>query len=352
MTEAHPATPSAPPSLVDVLQRPLRDLRISVTDRCNLRCTYCMPREVFGKSFVFLQRAELLSFEEITRVARLFVDLGVRKIRLSGGEPLLRHGVERLVEQLAGVRDADGRPVELAMTTNGTLLAARARSLKDAGLTRLTVSLDALDDGVFRSISDSGAAVGKVLEGIAAAQAAGLAPLKVNTVVKRGVNEGEILPLVRHFRHTGIVLRFIEFMDVGSTNGWRLDDVVSAQEILERIDREYPLRPLEPNYPGEVARRWEFADGGGEIGVIASVTQAFCHECSRLRLSTDGKLYTCLFAAEGTDLRAPLRAGEDDAQLRRRIADLWAGRTDRYSQLRRAATELPVRKIEMSYIGG
>ena len=352
MTEAHPATPSAPPSLVDVLQRPLRDLRISVTDRCNLRCTYCMPREVFGKSFVFLQRAELLSFEEITRVARLFVDLGVRKIRLSGGEPLLRHGVERLVEQLAGVRDADGRPVELAMTTNGTLLAARARSLKDAGLTRLTVSLDALDDGVFRSISDSGAAVGKVLEGIAAAQAAGLAPLKVNTVVKRGVNEGEILPLVRHFRHTGIVLRFIEFMDVGSTNGWRLDDVVSAQEILERIDREHPLRPLEPNYPGEVARRWEFADGGGEIGVIASVTQAFCHECSRLRLSTDGKLYTCLFAAEGTDLRAPLRAGEDDAQLRRRIADLWAGRTDRYSQLRRAATELPVRKIEMSYIGG
>lgn len=352
MTEAHPATPSAPPSLVDVLQRPLRDLRISVTDRCNLRCTYCMPREVFGKSFVFLQRAELLSFEEITRVARLFVDLGVRKIRLSGGEPLLRHGVERLVEQLAGVRDADGRPVELAMTTNGTLLAARARSLKDAGLTRLTVSLDALDDGVFRSISDSGAAVGKVLEGIAAAQAAGLTPLKVNTVVKRGVNEGEILPLVRHFRHTGIVLRFIEFMDVGSTNGWRLDDVVSAQEILERIDREYPLRPREPNYPGEVARRWEFADGGGEIGVIASVTQAFCHECSRLRLSTDGKLYTCLFAAEGTDLRAPLRAGEDDAQLRRRIADLWAGRTDRYSQLRRAATELPVRKIEMSYIGG
>jgi cyclic pyranopterin phosphate synthase len=352
VTEAHPATPSAPPSLVDALQRPLRDLRISVTDRCNLRCTYCMPREVFGKSFVFLQRAELLSFEEITRVARLFVDLGVRKIRLSGGEPLLRHGVERLVEQLAGVRDADGRPVELAMTTNGTLLAARARSLKDAGLTRLTVSLDALDDSVFRSISDSGAAVGKVLEGIAAAQAAGLAPLKVNTVVKRGVNEGEILPLVRHFRHTGIVLRFIEFMDVGSTNGWRLDDVVSAQEILERIDREYPLRPREPNYPGEVARRWEFADGGGEIGVIASVTQAFCHECSRLRLSTDGKLYTCLFAAEGTDLRAPLRAGEDDAQLRRRIADLWAGRTDRYSQLRRAATELPVRKIEMSYIGG
>ena len=338
--------------VTDTLQRPLRDLRISVTDRCNLRCTYCMPREVFGKGFIFLQRVELLSFEEITRVARQFVELGVRKIRLSGGEPLLRHGVERLVEQLAGVRDADGRPVELAMTTNGTLLAAKARALKDAGLTRLTVSLDALNDAVFQRMSDSGAGAGKVLEGIAAAQAAGLTPLKVNTVVQRGVNEGEILPLVRHFRHTGIVLRFIEFMDVGSTNGWRLDDVVGAQEILERIDREHPLRPLEPNYPGEVAKRWEFADGGGEIGVIASVTQAFCHECSRMRLSTDGKLYTCLFAADGTDLRGPLRGGEDDLQLRQRIAEVWQKRGDRYSQLRHAATELPVRKIEMSYIGG
>lgn len=338
--------------VTDTLQRPLRDLRISVTDRCNLRCTYCMPREVFGKGFIFLQRAELLSFEEITRVARQFVELGVRKIRLSGGEPLLRHGVEKLVEQLAGLRDAEGRPVELAMTTNGTLLAAKARALKDAGLTRLTVSLDALSDVVFQRMSDSGAGAGKVLEGIAAAQAAGLTPLKVNTVVQRGVNEGEILPLVRHFRHTGVVLRFIEFMDVGSTNGWRLDDVVGAQEILERIDREHPLRPLEPNYPGEVAKRWEFADGGGEIGVIASVTQAFCHECSRMRLSTDGKLYTCLFAADGTDLRGPLRGGEDDAQLRQRIADVWQKRGDRYSQLRHAATELPMKKIEMSYIGG
>ena len=338
--------------VTDTLQRPLRDLRISVTDRCNLRCTYCMPREVFGKGFIFLQRVELLSFEEITRVARQFVELGVRKIRLSGGEPLLRHGVEKLVEQLAGLRDADGRPVELAMTTNGTLLATKARALKDAGLARLTVSLDALSDVVFQRMSDSGAGAGKVLEGIAAAQAAGLTPLKVNTVVQRGVNEAEILPLVRHFRHTGIVLRFIEFMDVGSTNGWRLDDVVGAQEILERIDREHPLRPLEPNYPGEVAKRWEFADGGGEIGVIASVTQAFCHECSRMRLSTDGKLYTCLFAADGTDLRGPLRGGEDDAQLRQRIADVWQKRGDRYSQLRHAATELPMKKIEMSYIGG
>ncbi len=338
--------------LVDARQRPLHDLRISVTDRCNLRCTYCMPRESFGKNFVFLRRAELLSFEEITRLARLFVELGGRKIRLSGGEPLLRHGIERLIEQLAALRDAHGRPIELAMTTNGTLLAAKAKTLKDAGLTRLTVSLDALDETIFQRVSDSGASVRTVLDGIAAAQAAGLAPLKVNMVVKRGLNDGEILPLVRHFRRSGVILRFIEFMDVGSTNGWRLNDVVSAQEILERIDRDFPLRPLEANYPGEVARRWEFADGGGEIGVIASVTQAFCGDCSRLRLSTDGKLYTCLFATEGTELRAPMRAGEDDAQLRQRLETVWGGRTDRYSQLRHAATELPVKKIEMSYIGG
>ncbi len=338
--------------LVDARQRPLHDLRISVTDRCNLRCTYCMPRESFGKNFVFLRRAELLSFEEITRLARLFVELGGRKIRLSGGEPLLRHGIERLIEQLAALRDAHGRPIELAMTTNGTLLAAKAKTLKDAGLTRLTVSLDALDETIFQRVSDSGVSVRTVLDGIAAAQAAGLAPLKVNMVVKRGLNDGEILPLVRHFRRSGVILRFIEFMDVGSTNGWRLNDVVSAQEILERIDRDFPLRPLEANYPGEVARRWEFADGGGEIGVIASVTQAFCGDCSRLRLSTDGKLFTCLFATEGTELRAPMRAGEDDAQLRQRLETVWGGRTDRYSQLRHAATELPVKKIEMSYIGG
>lgn len=339
-------------SVTDTLQRPLRDLRISVTDRCNMRCTYCMPREVFGKDFVFLQRSELLSFEEITRLARLGVDLGVRKIRLSGGEPLLRHGVERLIEQLAGLRDAAGKPIEIALTTNGTLLAAKARSLKDAGLTRLTVSLDALSEDVFQRMSDSGVAVGRVLDGIAAAQAVGLAPVKVNTVVKRGVNEGEILPLVRHFRHSGVILRFIEFMDVGTTNGWRLDDVVTAQDILTRIDSEYPLRPVDPNYTGEVAKRWALADGSGEIGVIASVTQAFCHECSRLRLSTDGKLYTCLFATEGTDLRTPLRGGESDEQLLQRIIDVWSPRADRYSQLRHAATELPRKRIEMSYIGG
>ncbi|MFB0936391.1 MAG: GTP 3',8-cyclase MoaA [Propionivibrio sp.] len=339
-------------SVTDTLQRPLRDLRISVTDRCNMRCTYCMPREVFGKGFVFLQRSELLSFEEITRLAGLGVSLGVRKIRLSGGEPLLRHGVERLIEQLAGLRDSEGKPIEIALTTNGTLLAAKARSLKDAGLTRLTVSLDALNEEVFQRMSDSGSAVGKVLDGIATAQAVGLAPLKVNTVVKRGVNEGEILPLVRHFRHSGVILRFIEFMDVGTTNGWRLDDVVTAQDILAMIDREFPLRRVDPNYTGEVAKRWALADGSAEIGVIASVTQAFCHECSRLRLSTEGKLYTCLFATSGTDLRTPLRDGENDAQLRQRIVDVWQQRVDRYSQLRHAATDLPMKKIEMSYIGG
>lgn len=336
----------------DTLQRSLRDLRISVTDRCNMRCTYCMPREVFGKDFVFLQRAELLSFEEITRLARLFVGLGVRKLRLSGGEPLLRHRVERLIEQLARLEDDRGRPVEIALTTNGTLLAAKAKTLKDAGLTRLTVSLDALSPDVFRQMSDSGVAVGRVLDGIAAAQAVGLAPVKVNTVVKRGVNEGEILPLVRHFRHSGVILRFIEFMDVGTTNGWRLDDVVTAQEMLERIDRAHPLRPVDPNYVGEVAKRWAFVDGGGEIGVIASVTQAFCHECTRLRLSTDGRLYTCLFANEGYDLRSPLRGGEEDCMLRERVVALWSRRGDRYSQLRHDATALPVKKIEMSYIGG
>ncbi|GHU27806.1 cyclic pyranopterin monophosphate synthase [Betaproteobacteria bacterium] len=334
------------------MQRPLRDLRISVTDRCNLRCSYCMPREVFGRDFVFLRRAELLSFEEITRVARQCIELGVRKIRLSGGEPLLRHSVERLVEMLAGLSDSGGKPIELAMTSNGVLLAKRARALKEAGLTRLNISLDALDDAVFRGLNGGSAPVTAVLEGIAEAQAVGLTPLKVNAVIRRGVNESEILPLVEHFRHTGITLRFIEYMDVGSTNGWRLDDVVTAQETLTRIDAEYPLRPVAPRYPGEVAKRWEFVDGGGEIGVIASVTQAFCHECSRLRLSVDGKLFTCLFAAEGDDLRGLLRAGEDDALLRQRIAAIWKRRTDRYSQLRLAQTEKPHEKIEMSYIGG
>ncbi|MEZ7910239.1 MAG: GTP 3',8-cyclase MoaA [Propionivibrio sp.] len=339
---------------VDTLARPLHDLRISVTDRCNLRCTYCMPREVFGKDFAFLPRAELLSFEEITRLARIAVDLGVRKLRLSGGEPLLRHDLERLIEQLAALRTPDGKALEIAMTTNGVLLGRKASALRDAGLTRLTVSLDGLSDATFQRMSDSPVPVARVFEGIAAAQASGLTPLKVNMVVRRGINEHEIVPLAQHFRHSGVIVRFIEYMDVGSSNGWRLDEVVPAHEVLARIGAEFPLLAIDPNYHGEVAQRWAYADGGGEIGVIASVTQAFCRACSRLRLSTDGRLYTCLFATSGTDLRDPLRRGADDADLAARIADTWRARQDRYSALRHAETAAPAngKRIEMSYIGG
>lgn len=344
---------STPPLLVaDTLQRPLRDLRISVTDRCNLRCTYCMPREVFGRDFVFLPRTELLSFEEIERVAGVFAQLGVQKIRLSGGEPLMRHGVEHLIKALSKLCTAEGQPVETALTTNGLLLSRKVQALKDAGLSRLTVSLDGLSEAVFQRMSDSTASVTTVLDGIEAAQRAGFSPIKVNMVVKRGENEHEIVPLVRRFRNTGIILRFIEYMDVGVTNGWRMDDVVPAQEILALINKHYPIRPLDPNYRGEVARRWAFEDGSGEIGVIASVTQAFCRDCSRIRLSTDGKLYTCLFASSGVDLRDQLRRNESDEPLTRFIIDAWQRRTDRYSQMRREATTLPGRKIEMSYIGG
>ena len=341
-----------PTSLADTLNRNVRDLRISVTDRCNLRCIYCMPRSVFGHGFSFLPRDELLSFEEIERMARLFLHFGVHKIRLSGGEPLLRHRVEALIEKLARLTCRNGQPVEIAMTTNATLLARKAQTLKDAGLSRLTVSLDGLSEATFQRMSDSREPVASVLDGIARAQALGLAPVKVNTVVKRGVNEHEILPLVGHFRGSGVILRFIEYMDVGTTNGWRLDDVVTAQEILERIDRVYPLQPVNPNYRGEVAKRWNFVDGAGEIGVIASVTQAFCHTCSRIRLSTDGKLYTCLFADEGHDVRTLLRQGADDETLMARIGEIWRQRGDHYSQIRCEATRKPGKKIEMSYIGG
>ncbi|MDR2925243.1 MAG: GTP 3',8-cyclase MoaA [Azoarcus sp.] len=337
----------------DNWQRPLRDLRISVTDRCNLRCAYCMPGEVFGRDFVFLRHAELLSFEEILRVVQQCVALGVRKIRLSGGEPLLRHGIERLIEMLAKLNASDGKPVELAMTSNGTLLAKKARALKDAGLMRLNISLDALDEAIFRRMSGSSAAPATVLEGIAAAQNVGLAPVKVNAVIKRGINEGEILPLIRRFRHTGVIMRFIEYMDVGNTNGWRLDDVVTSSETLAKISALYPLAPLDAHGPNEVAERWAYQDGGGEIGVISSVTQAFCRTCSRLRLSTDGKLYTCLFATEGVDLRTALRApSTDGAALRQRVAATWHCRSDRYSQLRHEMTERLPGRIEMSYIGG
>jgi cyclic pyranopterin phosphate synthase len=354
-------------TLHDALQRPLRDLRISVTDRCNLRCTYCMPREFFDTHHAFLPRAELLSFEEIERLARSFVALGVQKIRLTGGEPLLRKGIEWLVEKIAALNTLQGKPVEVAMTTNGVLLAGKAQALKDAGLSRVTISLDGLSDAVFRRMSDANVPVVTVLEGIAAAQRAGFKNIKVNMVVQRGVNEHEIVPMVDYFRAEnfranksdggGIVLRFIEYMDVGSTNGWRMEDVVSAREILERVASRYPLLPLDPDHAvsshfGEVAKRWRYADGGGEIGVIASITQAFCQSCTRARLSTDGKLYTCLFASAGLDLRAPLRAGEGDAELATLIAARWRQRADRYSQLRRDATEFTAQKIEMSYIGG
>jgi len=339
-------------TVADIMQRPMRDLRISVTDRCNLRCTYCMPREVFDENHPFLARAELLSFEEIERLAKLFIQTGVQKIRLTGGEPLLRRGIERLVEALAKLETLDGKPVEVALTTNAVLLAQKAQTLKEAGLARVTASLDGLTEETFRRMSDSNVSVSTVLDGIAAAQRAGLAPVKVNMVVKRGVNDHEIIPMAGHFRNSGVVLRFIEFMDVGSTNGWRMDDVVPAGEILEQINSRYPLEQVDPNYTGEVAERWRYADGGGEVGVIASVTQAFCHECTRARLSTDGKLYTCLFAGSGTDLRAPLRSGATDLVLGSMIAGTWKLRYDRYSQLRHAATEKPKEKIEMSYIGG
>jgi len=334
------------PALLDRLGRPVRDLRISITDRCNFRCVYCMPKTVFGRDYPFLPRADLLSFEEIVRVARRFAACGVRKIRLTGGEPLLRHGMEKLVALLAAIPD-----VEVTLTTNGSLLEKKAAGLAAAGLARVTVSLDALDDAIFKRMNDADYPSAKVLAGIEAATAAGLRPVKVNCVVRRGFNEREILPLARHFRHSGHILRFIEYMDVGSSNGWKLDEVVPAAEVLRRIGAEFPLAPIDPNYPGEVAERWRYLDGAGEIGVISSVTQAFCDSCTRIRLSTEGKLYTCLFATEGHDLRALLRGGVDDAALDAAIADIWSRRGDRYSQRRLAATP-GLNKIEMSYIGG
>jgi cyclic pyranopterin phosphate synthase len=332
--------------LVDTLGRPVRDLRISVTDRCNFRCVYCMPKEVFGRDYPFLPRTELLTFEEIERLARTFAGLGVEKIRITGGEPLVRRDLETLVGMLAQI---DG--LDLTLTTNGALLAQKAQALRDAGLKRITISLDSLDDEVFRAMNDVDFPVGRVLDGIDAALAAGLEPVKVNVVVKRGLNEDGILPMARHFRGTGVVLRFIEYMDVGHTNGWRLDDVVPAAEIVAAIGAELPLEPVEPAYRGEVANRWRYVDGSGEIGVISSVTHPFCGDCTRARLSADGKVYTCLFAVQGHDLRALLRDGASDEELSAAIAAVWRARTDRYSELRSAATvDLP--KVEMSYIGG
>jgi cyclic pyranopterin phosphate synthase len=340
-SELSPANPR------DARGRALRDLRVSVTDRCNFRCVYCMPKDVFGRDYPFLPHDALLTFEEITRIASVFVGLGVDKIRLTGGEPLLRRRIERLVEMLATL---PGSP-DLTLTTNGALLAKKARGLRDAGLKRVTVSLDSLDDATFRAMNDVDFPVASVLEGIEAADKAGLAPIKINMVVKRGVNDASIVPMAKRFRGSGHIVRFIEYMDVGATNGWRMDEVVPAADIVAMIHREHPLQAIDPNYAGEVAERWRYADGAGEIGVIASVTQAFCRDCTRARLSTDGKLYTCLFANHGHDLRDLVRSGVTDGQLRNAIAAVWRQRADRYSEIRSEVTARAA-KVEMSYIGG
>jgi cyclic pyranopterin phosphate synthase len=339
-----PATPA--PGLLDSLGRPLRDLRISVTDRCNFRCVYCMPKEVFGKDYAFLERNALLSFEEITRLARVFQRLGIEKIRLTGGEPLVRRNLEQLIGMLGELPGLD-----LTLTTNGSILAKKAQALKAAGLKRVTVSLDALDNATFMRMNDVDFPVERVIEGIDAAAAAGLGPIKVNMVVKRGVNEHGIVAMAKFFRERGHILRFIEYMDVGATNGWRLDDVVTAREIVAMIDAEMPLEPADANYTGEVAERWRYRDGSGEIGVIASVTQAFCRDCTRARISTEGKLYTCLFASAGHDLRTLLREGASDDALEQTVRAIWTRRSDRYSEIRTSQT-VEVKKIEMSYIGG
>ncbi len=331
----------------DTLSRPLRDLRISITDRCNFRCTYCMPREVFGRDYEFLARDLLLSFEEIERVARIATGLGVRKVRLTGGEPLLRRDIEDLITRLAAIPAIE----DLTLTTNGTLLARRAEALAAAGLHRVTVSLDSLDEETFMGMNDAGFPVGSILEGIEAAAAAGLGPIKVNVMVKRGVNDGEVVSFARHFKGSGHIVRFIEYMDVGHSNGWRLDDVVPAAEIVSAIHAEMPLEAVPPNYPGEVANRWRYRDGEGEIGVIGSVSQPFCSACTRARLSAEGMLYTCLFATGGHDLRALLRNGVTDEEIAADLTSVWAARDDRYSEVRSSRTTgLP--RIEMSYIGG
>ena len=331
----------------DARGRALRDLRISVTDRCNFRCTYCMPREVFDADYPFLPHAEVLTFEEVVRVARAFRALGTEKFRLTGGEPLMRKDVERLVAMLREALPG----ADLTLTTNGSALKAKAAALKAAGLDRITVSLDSLDDATFRAMNDADFPVARVLEGIEAAAAAGLAPVKVNMVVKRGVNDTQVVDMARHFRGSGHIVRFIEFIDVGSTNGWRMEDVVSSAEVVRRISEVFPAEPVEANYNGEVAERWRYRDGAGEFGVISSVTQAFCSTCTRARLSTDGQLFTCLFAQKGYDLKRLLRAGAGDAALEDAVAAIWERRDDRYSEIRTAETA-KARKVEMSYIGG
>ncbi len=347
MTEPSHTTSEIPDAPTDQLGRGVHDLRISVTDRCNFRCVYCMPKTVFGREYSFLPREALLTFEEIETLTRIFVDLGVRKVRLTGGEPLLRQDIEVLVEMLAAIPGVE----DLTLTTNGALLARKAKRLKAAGLDRVSISLDSLNDAIFMAMNDVDFPVSRVLKSIDAAAAAGLTPIKINMVVKRGVNDQDVLPMARHFRGSGHVLRFIEYMDVGSTNGWRLTDVLPAQEILARIHKEFPLEPLDPNYRGEVANRYRYRDGKGEIGLIASVSQPFCSDCTRARVSAEGKLFTCLFAIHGHDLRQLLRTGASEADIRETVAAIWGRRDDRYSELRTEATAaLP--KVEMSYIGG
>ena len=349
----------SPPSglLADALARPLRDLRISVTDRCNFRCSYCMPRAVFDKDYAFLPQSSLLSFEEMVRLTKIFVAHGVEKIRLTGGEPLLRKNLEVLIGMLAQLRTPDGRPLDITLTTNASLLAKKAQALKDAGLQRVTVSLDGLDDAVFRRMNDVDFPVADVLRGIEVAHKVGLAPIKVNMVVKRGTNDQEILPMARHFKGTGTVLRFIEYMDVGATNGWRMDEVLASQDVVARINHELPLRPMGATALGETAQRWTYADNSGEIGVISSETQAFCGDCNRARLTTEGKLFLCLFASQGHDLRALLRGDYRDDQIASAIAHIWQKRDDSYSEIRAALpadTSVPQegKRVEMSYIGG
>ena len=347
----------------DTLGRPLRDLRISVTDRCNFRCSYCMPKEVFDKDYQYLPQSALLSFEEIVQVAREFVGLGVQKIRLTGGEPLLRKNLELLIAQLGTLRTPEGQALDMTLTTNGALLARKAQALRDAGLQRVTVSLDGLDDRIFRQMNDVDFPVSEVLKGIEAAQSAGLGPIKVNMVVKRGTNDHEILPMARHFRGTGIVLRFIEYMDVGATNGWCMDEVLPSAQVIARLQTEFSLLPMQAFAPGETAQRWAYADAqgqpdahAGEIGVISSVTQAFCGDCNRARLSTEGQLYLCLFASQGYDLRSLLRGGASAQELAAAIGNIWEQRDDRYSMLRASLPPQPAaapgRRVEMSYIGG
>ncbi len=339
------------PGPTDTLGRAMRDLRISVTDRCNFRCTYCMPKEIFGKDYAFLPRDQVLTFEEITRAARIFVSLGVEKLRVTGGEPLVRRDLPDLIAMLAAIRRPDGGALDLTLTTNGSALRALARSLADAGLRRVTVSLDSLDDAVFGAMNGIEFPVARVLDGIDAAIEAGLAPVKVNMVVRRGINESSVLPMARWARETGVILRFIEYMDVGHSNGWRLDEVVPAADLIETIAAVWPVEPAEPSYRGEVAGRWRYADGGGEFGVISSVTQPFCRDCTRARISAEGVLYTCLFAVEGHDLRALLRSEAPDPEITDAIETIWLRRGDRYSELRSAATStLP--RIEMFAMGG